>query len=110
MRKATEDLLKVIGTDSEIGTHGAIERTHALASAIKGDVMFQKVFPEHSFDSTEYRQALVDLIPFYNQISCPSFRRLMFFAESLKLNKDREIGEAIKSSYALPPWCKEQLP
>lgn len=109
MRKATETLLKVIGTDAEVGTHAAVPEYLALSCAIKNGRDVYAHFEKIGFDREEYRQAVKELTLFLNQMSQPAFSRLMFFTKELDFHLDQEVGKAIKSSYALPAWCEEQV-
>ncbi len=108
MRKESETLLKIIGTDEEVGTHGAIPEYIALIHAIRLGKDVYGCLPHLSLDRGMYRQAVMGLAPFMNQMSEGAFVRLMLFSQELGF-VDRELGEVIKGEYALPAWCEEQV-
>ena len=108
MRKESETLLKIIGTDEEVGTHGAVPRYIALVKAIEQGKDVYGCFNGLNVNKGMYRQAVIELAPFLNQMSEGAFARLMFFSQELGF-VDNELGKAIKGEYALPAWCEEQV-
>jgi len=109
MIKESETLLRIIGTSQEVGTHAAVPEYMALTTAIKEGRDVYRHFASASLDRELYRQAVIELVPFLNQMSYDSFSRLLGFMHDLEFDSDIDIGQAIKRGHALPNWCEEQL-
>lgn len=112
MNEEAETLLKIIGNDDEVGTHGAVPRFLALAQAIDTQEDAYGIFRGLKFDWQAYRQAMLELVPFLGQMSEPAFRRLMSFAYNIGLDIDRTVGEAMKNCHDLTiigPYHREQV-
>jgi hypothetical protein len=109
MRKAAETLLKVIGTDREVGTHAAVPEFLALTTSIELNKDVYHHFGNLCFNREEYRDALKELAPFFGQMSSPAFSRLMSFAQTLEFHLDIYVGTTIKDAYSLPSWDNEQI-
>ena len=97
MRKETETLLRVIGTDKEIGTHGSCPIYLALAHAVMKGEDTQGYLGRISLDKRGYRQAVMEIPAFFNQMTANAFFRLMGFTYYTGFHKDKRIGEKVKA-------------
>jgi len=108
MRPESEKLLQIIGTDAEVGTHGAIPRYLALAYAIQNGEDHHHV-SGGMLDRGNYREAMMELPPYLDQMSGEAFSRLMHFAHCLEFDIDREVGMAIKKYPCFSDYYPDQI-
>jgi hypothetical protein len=102
MLRESETLLRYIQTDREINTRGGLIYL-AFGEAIKTGEDSQGLFVGISLERELYRSALVELIPFFDQMTEHRFSNLMSFVHASDFNMDRDIGLAIKRGYPLQP-------
>lgn len=102
MRCEAETLLKYIGNDREINTFGGLIYL-ALGQAIKTHSDPQGLFASVSLEKDLYKLAMIELVPFFDQMSEHAFSRLMGFTHVSCLNQDRDLGLAMKTRYPRHP-------
>ncbi len=108
MRKEAENLLRLLGSNQQIGTHGAISILDALKMSIKTGEDRHGVFPKMSLDQGAYRKAVHELVPFLDVMSESAFGRYLFFANDIgQLNY--RLGKEIKEGGVLEAYFPEQI-
>jgi hypothetical protein len=88
MLKESETLLQIIERDEEISRSGSLDHLE-LAEAVKDGK-----------DRENYRQAMIELSKYFDQMSTAAFLRLMQFADTSEINTDKELGWGIREKYS----------
>ena len=113
MRKEAEKILRIIGEDKEF--RGGYSVQNAIADYIKGEGpapgIDQQFYKNHGLlgpSVKAYRKAILELVPFYNQMSYQAFSRFLNFAERLE-NIDKNVIAAVRDNHTLQSYMDEQV-
>jgi hypothetical protein len=109
MRLEAEILLGVIGDYLEVGTHASIPKYLALAYSINAGEDHYSLSKGDHLDKDNYRQAVIELTPYFDQMSKPAFSRLMSFVHVVGFSNERDFGEELKKGHPFPAYCDEQI-
>ena len=115
MRPESETLLRMIGDNYEIGTHASMLQIDFLALSIKNRKISETLIGYHGFCATSnlkrenYLDAVVQLAPYFNQMSVDAFGRILYFSQELNFISRPEFIAAVKAPAVLPAYWSEQL-
>ncbi|MCB9358794.1 hypothetical protein H6503_02590 [Candidatus Woesearchaeota archaeon] len=110
MKREAEIILKVIGDDFPVYPKTGVTLLSLLSDTINSGEIKDESLNGYSIDRNDYKAAVIELVPYFNQMSNHAFQYLMIFCSSIGLTNDREIMEAAYHGNVLPVHNEDNLP